>query len=144
MFKELASTTAAELRSESGDVPSDLFDDSPQSSNNSNKDEDDESDKQEEAKPTPPPIELLPGKIIYGTRINSHMPCKGNIVDNAEDCAERCKDISKCDAWSFTDGFNCGWVGEPEPVGLCYMMSDVGPYDIFDAPNGDIFISGWA
>lgn len=128
IFKALTSTKVAEIRS-----------DSPTSGNSNSQN----NGNSQNVVPAPPPADSLPGKIIYGRRLNSHLPCQGNIAQDAEDCASRCEGVSKCEAWTFTDGFNCGWAGESNAVGLCYMMSDVDPSNVYDAPDSDMFVSGW-
>ena len=86
---------------------------------------------------------MLENKILYGRRINSYMPCRGNTANTPEACASQCTGNRDCNAWTFAANFNCGWVGESQPEGLCYLMSDVARGDMYDAPDGETFFSGF-
>lgn len=93
-----------------------------------------------------PPVDvgkLLEGKVLYGRRVNSYLPCRGNVAASAADCASQCSGNGDCEAFTFVNNFNCGWVGEPTPQGLCYLMADVDGDSVFDAPAGDDFVSGF-
>ncbi|KAL4541286.1 hypothetical protein Ndes2526B_g05824 [Nannochloris sp. 'desiccata'] len=93
--------------------------------------------------PLPPSGDMLRNKVVYGRRLNSYMPCRGNVASNAKDCQSQCTENMECKAWTFAPDFNCGWVGESMPMGLCYLMADVTGGNIYDAPAGDAFISGF-
>lgn len=93
--------------------------------------------------PLPPSGEMLQNKVVYGRRLNSYMPCRGNVASDAKDCKKQCKKDKECRAWTFAPDFNCGWLGESMPMGLCYLMADVTGGQIYDAPDGDDFISGF-
>lgn len=93
--------------------------------------------------PLPPSGDMLQNKVVYGRRLNSYMPCRGNVASNAQACASQCVGNAECSAWTFAPDFNCGWVGESMPMGLCYLMADVSGGNIYDAPDGDAFISGF-
>lgn len=86
------------------------------------------------------------GKVVGGRRLNSQLPCRGNIASSPAGCANSCVGNERCEGWTFTTAFNCGWIGESKPTGLCYLMSDVNDEAVYDAPNdhGSDFVSGWA
>jgi len=86
---------------------------------------------------------IAQGKVVYGKRLNSVMPCFDNVATDYQACADQCTQNTACQAWTFTDGFNCEWMGTTDPVGLCYLMTNVDSTMVFDAPLGDSFISGW-
>ena len=93
--------------------------------------------------PLPPSGVMLQNKVVYGRRLNSYMPCRGNVANNAQECQTQCTQSKECRAWTFAPDFNCGWLGESMPMGLCYLMADVSGGNIYDAPDGDDFISGF-
>ena len=92
----------------------------------------------------PVPIgQPLQNKVVYGRRLNSYTPCLGNTAFSRDSCSQMCTQLAGCRAWTFTDNFNCGWIGESNPTGLCYLMADTDESSIFDAPAGDYFVSGF-
>ncbi len=84
---------------------------------------------------------LMSGKTIYGRRINSILPCVGNIARRYTDCQTSCNRDGKCDAWTWAS-FDCSWVGDSRDSGVCYLMADSNERDVFEAPSRGDFVSG--
>lgn len=84
---------------------------------------------------------LMTGKTIYGRRINSILPCVGNIARRYTDCQSQCNRDGNCDAWTWAS-FDCSWVGDSRDSGVCYLMTDSDEQDVFQAPEHGDFVSG--
>lgn len=89
----------------------------------------------------PGDVSLMTGKTIFGRRINSILPCIGNIARRYTDCSDACKRERNCAAWTWAS-FDCSWVGDSKDSGICYLMADSDIDDVFAAPNDGDFISG--
>ncbi len=84
---------------------------------------------------------LMSGKTIFGRRINSILPCVGNIARRYTDCQAQCNRDGDCDAWTWAS-FDCSWVGDSKDSGVCYLMTDSDERDVFQAPSHGDFVSG--
>ena len=84
---------------------------------------------------------VMTGKTIYGRRINSILPCVGNIARRYTDCQSQCNRDGKCTGWTWAS-FDCSWVGDSTDSGICYLMTDTDAKDVFTAPKHGDFISG--
>lgn len=83
------------------------------------------------------------GKTVYGRRLNSILPCVGNKASSSGRCEYLCTQTKGCNGWTWTDEFNCGWIGENQATGLCYLVGEAEEDDVFDAPGKSRnFISG--
>jgi hypothetical protein len=82
------------------------------------------------------------GKVVGGRRLNSALPCRGNIALSASECGGSCVSAALCQGWTFAADFDCSWMGETNNVGLCYLMGDVSQDAVYDMPADD-FVSGW-
>jgi len=84
---------------------------------------------------------LMTGKTIFGRRINSILPCVGNIARRYTDCQAQCNRWQNCQAWTWAS-FDCSWVGDSKDSGVCYLMTDSDERDVFEAPSHGDFVSG--
>ena len=85
----------------------------------------------------------MTGKTVYGRRLNSILPCVGNKASTSGRCEYLCTQTKGCNGWTWTDEFNCGWIGENQATGLCYLVGEADEDDVFDAPGKSRnFISG--
>eukprot|EP00889_Picochlorum_renovo_P000440 jgi/Picre1/27470/NNA_000437.t1 len=85
----------------------------------------------------------MTGKTVYGRRLNSILPCVGNKASTSGRCEYLCTQTKGCNGWTWTDEFNCGWIGENQATGVCYLVGEADEDDVFDAPGKSRnFISG--